>query len=342
MKRFFTTGLQIAFTAALLYWVFRDPTKRALMADALQGAKPGWLIAAFLCIGVGCGLQIVRWSWLLKTQGIFLTPLRTVRLYFVGLFFNIFLPGGTGGDLVKIFYTARENPDKKYGAAMSVILDRALGMLALILLGGIIGTLFFSVLISTPISQAMLFTVAAIFAASLGVVLAAWIVEVFHLAEKIPNWMPLRHSILELAAGFSAVARQPGTLFACVGISLPAHCLMFLCFYSVSRALTEQLSLAQLFSVLPITQTIASLPISFGGLGVREETFQRILGALYETPASIAVLISIGGYAMVVLWGLVGGLVYVTYRSSSGDRVSLSTARHGAEKLEHDLEKESR
>ncbi|HEY5792314.1 MAG TPA: lysylphosphatidylglycerol synthase transmembrane domain-containing protein [Chthoniobacterales bacterium] len=339
MKRLITTSLQIALTAALLYWVLHDPAKRAAMADSLRAAKPEWLAAALVCIGLGFGLQIVRWNWLLKTLDIALPPLRVVRLYFVGLFFNLFIPGGTGGDLVKIYYTAREKPDQKYGAAMSVILDRVFGMLALILIGGVIGTLFFHALMATPITRGMLFMVAGIFAASLAVVILAWIVEAFQLAGRIPAWMPLRHSILELAAGFSAVARRPRTVLACIGISLPAHGLLFLCFYCVARALTDQLSLAAIFSVLPITQTIASLPISFGGLGVREEAFQQLLGTLYHTPIDKAALISLGGYSMALIWGLAGGAVYLTYRTSQGGKVSLHAARQEAETLEHDLEK---
>lgn len=331
MKKILTTTLQIALTLALLYWVFHDPAKRAAMLDSLREAKAGWLVLAFLSIGAGCSLQIVRWGWILRTQGILLSRWRIVRLYFVGLFFNLFLPGGTGGDLVKIFYTARENPDRKYGAAMSVILDRVLGMLALILIGGLICTIFIGPLMSTPVTRGILLTVALIFTLSLGVVAAAWVVEAFKLADKLPARMPLRHSILELAGGFSAIARQPGTVVSCIAISLPAHCLMFLCFYFVARALTDQLSLAAIFSVLPITQTIASLPISFGGLGIREKAFEQLLGALYQTPTDKASLISLGGYTMIMIWGLIGGLVYLTYRTSQGGKVSLREAQAGGE-----------
>jgi hypothetical protein len=69
---------------------------------------------------------------------------------------------------------------------------------------------------------------------------------------------------------------------------------------------------------LPIILTIASLPISLSGIGVREQLFQNVLSGMFGTPEGLAVMISITGFLIVVFWGLVGGCVYLVYRPTGG------------------------
>jgi glycosyltransferase 2 family protein len=73
-----------------------------------------------------------------------------------------------------------------------------------------------------------------------------------------------------------------------------------------------------ILSVLPVILTIAALPISLSGIGVREQLFQKVLSALFGIPEGLAVMISVAGFLMVVFWGLVGGCVYLVYRPSGG------------------------
>src|SRR5262249_61374186 len=73
-----------------------------------------------------------RWHVLLKVQNIHLSVRRLAGLFFIGLFFNQFLPGGTGGDIIKSYYLLKETPDKKAGALLAVGVDRFIGLVALV------------------------------------------------------------------------------------------------------------------------------------------------------------------------------------------------------------------
>src|SRR5215210_3162192 len=138
MKKVIITTVQALITVAILVWVFHDPQKRAQMAEALGSANKWWMLAAFAVYG---GVEVcatVRWYLLLAVQDIRLSKTRTFMLLMVGVFFNLFLPGGTGGDVVKIFYLLKETPGKKAGAFLSVLMDRLIGLLALITLTGVL------------------------------------------------------------------------------------------------------------------------------------------------------------------------------------------------------------
>src|SRR5256885_7152376 len=57
---------------------------------------------------------------------------RLSGLFFIGMFYNQFLPGGTGGDIMKSYYLLKETPDKKAGALLAVVFDRFIGLVALV------------------------------------------------------------------------------------------------------------------------------------------------------------------------------------------------------------------
>jgi len=57
----------------------------------------------------------------------------------VGLFFNVFLPGLVGGDVVRFYYIFRLAPRKKLPGSLSIVMDRLLGLLAIVFLSAIVG-----------------------------------------------------------------------------------------------------------------------------------------------------------------------------------------------------------
>ncbi len=321
MKRIILTLLQISITVFLLWWIFRDPAKNEQMAIALRKAEFLWLIPGLLAIGFACVLQTLRWRILLIAQGISMAWWRALRVYFIGLFFNLFLLGSTGGDVVKIFYAMRETASRKGAALLSVLVDRMMGLIGLVVVTILLCSLKLDVLLAKPITQAIMGSLLLILGASLTAITAGFIVDRFHLAHKLPSWLPLRGRIVEFASAFSVYARNPKVILQTLGLSVPAHLLTFFSFYCAARAFgvfPGFTGLLDLFSILPAIMTIASLPISLAGVGVREQLFQNALGELFGTPESVAVMISITGFLMLVFWGLIGGITYIFYRPTGG------------------------
>ena len=324
MKRILFTSLQIAITAFLLWWIFRDPAKRTQMLEALRTADYLWLIPGLLSLGCAFLLQTERWRRLLRVQEINLGWWRTFRVYLIGAFFNLFLLGATGGDIVKIYYAMRETSSKKSAALLSVVVDRMVGMIGLVAITIVLCSLRLDLLLSHPLTRALLTGLVFIMLASLALIALAIFIEHFHLAHKLPDWMPMRVTILELSAAFSTYARDPRTLAITFSLSIVAHFCIFLSFYFSARAFGQYAGLSgmiEILAVLPVILTIASLPISLSGVGVREGLFQKVLSILYGTAESVAVMISITGFLMVVFWGLIGGCVYLVYRPTGGLRL---------------------
>src|ERR1700736_3830222 len=146
MKRILLTILQLAVTVAMLWWVFHDPAQRAKMWEALHMANYWWVLGgvlAYLTVEVSAAL---RWQILLRVQKIHLSIPRVSGLFFIGMFYNQFLPGGTGGDIIKSYLLLKETPDKKAGALLAVVFDRLIGLVALVAITVTLVSLRFDIL----------------------------------------------------------------------------------------------------------------------------------------------------------------------------------------------------
>jgi uncharacterized protein (TIRG00374 family) len=339
MKRILLPILQAAITIFLLWWIFRKPETRADMAKALQTADYLWLLPGIISVGIACLLQTERWRLLLKVQGISLGWFRTLRIYLIGLFFNLFLLGATGGDVVKIFYAMRETASKKSAAFLSVVVDRMMGLLALVAIAAVLCTLRFNELMAKPVLMGSL---ALIMGVMVGVVFVGFIVDRFQLAHKLPRWLPLHAKIIEFATAFSIYTRDLRTMGLTFALSVPAHLLNFLAFYFAARAFgafAGPSGVLDIFSVLPIINTITALPISLSGVGIREQLFYDLFHTLFGTTESVAVMISITGFMMTVFWALVGGCIYLVYRPSGG--IHLKEVEEEVEAVEDSLENQA-
>jgi uncharacterized protein (TIRG00374 family) len=319
MKKILLTCLQAAVTVFLLWWIFRDPVKNQAMAAALKLANWGWLFAGVGAVGVACLLQTQRWNVLLRVQGISMGWWRTLRVYMVGMFFNLFLLGATGGDVIKIYYAMRETTSRKGAAFLSVLVDRMMGLLGLVVVAVVVVALRWDALMAkAPLELGAL---GLIMGGMLAAVVCGFFVDRFDLSSKLPERMPLHGKIVEFASAFSVYARSGRALSVTLGLSITAHLFNFLAFYCAARALHEftgPTGLMDSFCVMPIIMTITALPISLSGVGVREALFEKLFGGLFGTEPAIAVMISVAGFLMIVFWGLVGGLTYLFYRPTGG------------------------
>lgn len=340
MKKYLLPVIQILITVGLLFWIFRDPEQNRKMLGAIGKAKADgglwWFLPGIAAIGGAVLLQTWRWVILLRVQEIAVSFSRALRIMLSGMFFNLFLLGSTGGDVIKIFFIMREAPDKKAGALLSVFIDRVVGVLALATVSAVVILARWSELWSS--ARAGVLTVALILGGSLGFIFVAWLIGHFNLTSKLPRWLPMHDKMVEAAAAFSQYAKAGGAVGKAFLISLPGHLLIFSTFYFAARAFGAGLTLIGIFCVMPIVSTVTALPISLGGAGVREGLFITLLGALYGTPKEIAMSISISGFLMVVFWSLVGGVVYLLYRSSSPGSPKISEMEKSVEEEERVIE----
>jgi uncharacterized membrane protein YbhN (UPF0104 family) len=246
MKKTFLTILQLAVTGALLYWVFHDPAVRIAMARDIQEANKRWIVAAILAYIVVEVAAVLRWRILLKVQGINLSTPRIAGLFLIGMFYNQFLPGGTGGDVVKTYLLWKETPGKKPGALLAVLFDRMIGLIALITITGVLIFLRYRWLTretgtrldDNPLHNPKFYVliVLALFGSSVLMVVSTFVVSGFNLMRSLPHRFPGREKLIEISAAYHLYARHWRATAGAFGASLVCHLGTFATFLFVAYA----------------------------------------------------------------------------------------------------------
>jgi uncharacterized protein (TIRG00374 family) len=338
MKKILLTLFQLVVTVAVLYWVFHDPTKRAQMGVALRAADFRWIAAGIFAYIIVEIAAAIRWQILLKVQGIHFSLARVSGLFFIGMFYNQFLPGGTGGDIIKTYLLLKETPDKKVGALLAVLFDRLIGLVALIFITGTLIALRYHWLAQTYETRQLLWILLAVLGSSVLALLTSFVVSGFNLFHSLPKHFPGREKLIEVSAAYHLYARHwKGTLLA-FSVSLVAHLATFSTFLCVAYAFRARVAVIDFFAVMPIERTISSLPISFAGVGLREKILQIMLHQLCGVPEAVAVLIGSMSFLIILLCCLPGGIVYFLYKPSGAiGHVKMREMKQEVATLEHEL-----
>jgi len=342
VRRAALTAAQILITIGIVWWVFRDPAKRAEMAATLLRADAWWLLLGFAMYGVVELISATRWQILLRVQGFHLSFRRVLSLTLIGVFFNFFIPGGTGGDAVKMFYLVQETPGRRGTAILSVVVDRLIGLFALVVFAGTLIAMKWTWLRSAPELERWIYLAVATLGGCVLFLATTFLISGLGLVHNLPTRMPGRDKIAELAMAYNVYGKAWLPSAAAFLLSFGAHVGYFGVFYCAIRALGSSgmqiPKLAEFFAVMPIIGTITSLPISIGGVGVREHLFQEFMGSLFAATQGVSVAISSAGYFLTLAWGLVGGLVYLCYRPSEHAR--MRDIRAGIRQFEHEVAEE--
>ncbi len=338
MKKILVTILQVVVTVAVLIWVFHDPEKRTKMREALWAADYLWVGAAVVAYSVVELSAALRWHVLLKVQKIHLSAPRVAGLFLIGMFYNQFLPGGTGGDIMKSYLLLKETPGKATGALLAVVFDRMVGLVALICITATLIGLRYHWLTQLPETSVLVRGLLLVLGSAVLMLLTSFVVSGLNLAHKLPMRFPGREKLIELSAAYHLYAHHWRATFVAFGASIIAHLSTFATFLFVAYAFHAQVAVLDFFAIMPVERTISSLPISLAGVGLREKIFQIMLHGLCGVPEAVAALIGSMSFLVMLVCSAPGGIVYFFYRpSGQSGHVKLSEMRKEVATLEHEI-----
>lgn len=286
----------------------------------IRQVKGGPFAISLVVMGATILLSVVRWRLVLAVHGLHLSFGRAMEISIVAHFFNSFLLGATGGDLIKAYYAARETHHKKVEAVGTVFVDRIIGLFALLLFACLAMLLNIPLLRSDPVYQKLSLFVLAMAAGGFVATFLAFrggmSLGVFNLRELIRK-LPKGDMIERLRDSFLVYGQHRSALLNTLLLSLLIHFVAVAHVQSVAWGMSSQATFGQLLTIVPIISCFIVLPISPSGLGVRENLFVYMLVApqIGDTPSQ-ALALSLLCYAGSLFWSLIGGVVYATFRES--------------------------
>ena len=273
-----------------------------------------WLLAAAAWTGLGLLLAAQRWGLMLAVAGISLRRGPLWRVYLVGQFFNAFLLGACGGDVVRAWYAARRAPGRTVEAAATIFLDRGLGLLVMVFFccGMILLRIHMFLDHDGPRDAGFLMlTFLAAGVAGTVLLFQRRLLERFGLfrrmerSGRVGDWLRRAYEALYV------YRHHPRVVTKAVLLSLGNLVALTLACHAVGQALGVAVALGDYFVLFPLISVIAAAPLTPGALGVREGLFVGLFQAVF-VPASQALVLSLLVYASGAIWSLVGGVLYTT------------------------------
>lgn len=307
----FLTVVQFAVTIGLLAYLFHDPKRRADMASAFFLADWRWLLLSFLSAGVCEFLGVLRWQLFLRMLHLEVPFREVTRLFFIGAFFNQFLPGTTGGDVARVLYLMHDHPGHKTAGFLSVAVDRLLAVLTLV----IIGLLFAWGRASwfaqyTATGNFMKWSSIALFLMAAALI-ASFVLTSRQLVYRLPRRFPFRKHIIKLSKLWQLCLENRREALLGALYTVPMLLAYFAAFGFAAKAFSSKITFLDMTSIMPVLTVVSSVPLSLNGIGPREVLANELLHKLCHVELGIGTVISLAGATMYLLWGLLGGVFYL-------------------------------
>ena len=301
------------------YFLSRIHIERFL--NTFASANYSWIGLALAVYLFAQGVSAVRWTALARPLGI-KTPFKDLaKYYLIGMFFNLFAPGTVGGDVSRVYYLVQDEEAHAYGrpvttmnAAMSVLMDRAVGMVVLVWLGAAGLLLFPDYAVPQSVRSVTLLL-------ALGFVVAALLAPL--LRRLLPeDGHPV---VVKIRLALRSYRTQWRALAAAALLSLVVHLIQSWMHVVMGRALGLDIPFSFCIIVYPLVGTFAAIPVSLNGLGLREGGYiflLAVIGVGTEQGIAFGLLL----FLIVALDSLIGGLLFLLQKIPKPTGVSAGTA----------------
>lgn len=333
-KALVKTLLKYAIGFGLLAWVIYNNWQTSSSGPGLRDALAGPIrVLPFALAGLFTGasalITFVRWYGLVRAQELPFTLLGAVRLGAVGYFFNHFLPGAIGGDLVKAVALARSQ-SRRTVAVATVLIDRAIGFWGLVWLVALFGG-WFSVTENPLLRENV--GLRAVVRSAWGI--AAATVVTWALLGFLPEWRAQRfarrltrvpkigHNLAEFWSAIWLYRNRPRAVALALLLSLVSQsCNVFAIHFAAQTfAITADADVLPTLSehalIVPQGMAIEAFFPAPGGVGGGEFGYGKLY-RLIGRPEALGVLASLGRRMCQWMVGLIGYVIYLRLRPSLG------------------------
>lgn len=297
------SGFKILISAGLLVLLATTLEWSRVLERATQLAW--WVLPAAVAIHMLVwALSNVRWWLLIRVHSLGHTYSSLLKPTFIGAFFNNLLPSSTGGDLFRMYHIYRQG----HGAAVAVspiITERAVGLLCMIALATV---MIFQFGEETPLFHGLRTVLFWLFVGgAAGIVIVSVPVTYYIFHRFLQRWDRLRPvaGLLGITEAAHIYLSRPRLLVVLVLVSLLLQGIQVVIFLMLGAGLEAPMKPSQYLFIVPVVLVAASIPITVGGLGVREAaaiTLFTSAGMSQEHAAAVSLLF----IPVLVLSGLPG------------------------------------
>jgi glycosyltransferase 2 family protein len=276
-RRFLWPFFRFAVAVGMIVYLVRSDAIEPRLLSKLFSA---WRLslAGLALIFVDIALMALRLSWLLSPRGFDLSLTNSIKLNLVSSFFASFLPGTTGGDIVKLFYATKENEGRRTEIVTVVILDRICGLFSVLLLPLLFAPLFPEFIRAVPgLGYLLMMSAVLVLCILLALLVCLFASPMINCVFAWASRFLPSEKMVERAVNTIAEYRHNlGTLGAAFGLSLVANLSLIAVTTLAILVLYPASVTTRVCIIVPLGDLANSLPLTPGGLGVGEAAYNAL------------------------------------------------------------------
>ncbi len=318
LKKVVIALLKFGVPVLIIAWLLTRVPPEQLDQRLSRDNHWGLLAAGFALALAAVLLTFLRWYLLVAALRLPFRVADALRLGFLGFLLNFVSAGAVGGDLFKAFFIAREQPGRRAEAVATVVVDRVIGLYALLIV-----TTAAILLVSVPNPTAEVQTICNLTYLATGIGGAGILMLIVpgftsgSLSEMLAGIPRLGPLFERLIAAVRMYRRQPATLCIAMLMSISTHVGFAIALWVIAGALFPNVpSLGQHFIIVPLSLVAGALPFTPAGFGAFEfamDELYRIVPGNHGSQAS-GVLVALAFRLNTILIAAVGIVYYWTSR----------------------------
>jgi uncharacterized membrane protein YbhN (UPF0104 family) len=294
-RTWFVFAIKLAAGIALVAFLLWHYDLRSAL-QLIQHERPILFLATVALYVAGQVMSAFRWQLLAQLNGLSGRYLEYLAYYFIGMFTNLFVPGLVGGDALRALYLGRRQ--HQIGQAFaSVMADRGIGLLTV-----------FWVAAAAALCTTRVRLPASVLRVTFGV--SAISLLAFLAAPRLAKWLSGTNRLNRLLAPMIPYLCRPIALVPAIALSALLQLSLALCQYLLAIGLGLDIALTTFVLIVPITNVIASLPITINGLGMREAGYLVLL-SMAGVSKERAVALSLLYFVATLAGGFTGVFAFV-------------------------------
>ncbi|MGZ3771179.1 MAG: lysylphosphatidylglycerol synthase transmembrane domain-containing protein [Bdellovibrio sp.] len=272
-KKLLVQSLKILFSFGIIFWLIQSGK---LNFSALKSLlSPGTVLLATVIIFFNLFFASERWRILVLSQGLPAKVDSVLKLSLIGSFFNFAMPGGVGGDVIKAYYFTKDQPGTKVIAVTSVLMDRVLGLFAMVLLALVVMLYDLNHIIRTPALMTMFWFILSLFVffvIALSLVFSQLVYSHGTLKRLIQR-LPFSMKLLKLYESMHLYGKDGKRFVQVILLSLASQILAVIFLYIVGTIAGYDVPAKTYFLASPLGFMAMAIPISPAGVGVGQAAF---------------------------------------------------------------------
>jgi len=289
--------------------------------ESLRGLSLGSAALAVFLSGIAIVVAAGKWRLLLPDSPFS----QLLKITFVRQFYALVLYGQISGDLARVYLLGREGVGRYAEVTASVLFDRVTGFLGLMVV-----TAVALVLSPGAVSPSVVVVVVVLVIVTLGSLVLLQYEPVLHRTSLFLQGFATRLGLPDTAVGhlkrflevLHAYSRNPGVTVLSIAVGAAYQLLCVGLTAVLARGLGIEVGFVDLCWVFGVISVLLFLPISIGGLGVREGGFVGLLAGL-GVAGDQAMALSLACFGVEVVQGLAGFAVHLSTNGRSSAKTPL-------------------